>query len=68
MPGAAPEAVPEAALEGVPETPPADAPDGAGDDGLPGVPAFSGLFSLMTVGQAPFTRTNEYALIIRQRR
>jgi hypothetical protein len=37
-----------------------------GDDGLPGVPAFSGLFSLMTVRQAPSTRTNEYALIIRQ--
>jgi hypothetical protein len=36
-----------------------------GDDGLPGVPAFSGLFSLMTVRQAPSTRTNEYALIIR---
>jgi hypothetical protein len=36
-----------------------------GDDGLPGLPAFSGLFSLMTVRQAPSTRTNEYALIIR---
>jgi len=35
------------------------------DDGLPGWPAFSGLFSLMTVRQAPSTRTNEYALIIR---
>jgi hypothetical protein len=35
------------------------------DDGLPGWPAFSGLFSLITVRQAPFTRTNEYALIIR---
>ena len=52
---------PGAALEGTP----ALAPDGAGDDGLPGVPAFSGLFSLMTVRQAPSTRTNEYALIIR---
>ena len=48
------------------------APDGVegvgvaeGDDGLPGAPAFSGLFSLMTVRQAPSTRTNEYALIIR---
>ncbi|WOD20896.1 hypothetical protein RW095_23205 [Paraburkholderia kirstenboschensis] len=41
--------------------------DAAGGVGLPGWPAFSGLFSLMTVGQAPFTRTNEYALIIRQR-
>jgi hypothetical protein len=44
-------------------------PDGAGDGegsvGLPGLPAFSGLFSLMTVRQAPSTRTNEYALIIR---
>jgi hypothetical protein len=32
-------------------------PDGAGDGeggvGLPGLPAFSGLFSLMTVRQAP---------------
>ncbi|WP_246216135.1 hypothetical protein [Paraburkholderia agricolaris] len=36
-----------------------------GDDGLPGLPAFSGLFSLITVRQAPSTRTNEYALIIR---
>ena len=51
---------------------PGVAPDGVegvgvaeGDDGLPGVPAFSGLFSLMTVRQAPSTRTNEYALIIR---
>jgi hypothetical protein len=50
---------------------PGAAPDviGAGDaedgGGLPGVPAFSGLFSLMTVRQAPSTRTNEYALIIR---
>ncbi len=53
---------------------PGVAPDGVegvgvaeGDDGLPGSPAFSGLFSLMTVRQAPSTRTNEYALIIRQR-
>ena len=51
---------------------PGVAPDGVegvgaaeGDDGLPGSPAFSGLFSLMTVRQAPSTRTNEYALIIR---
>jgi hypothetical protein len=51
------------------------ASDGVGDadeageagDGVPVVPALSGLFSLMTVGRAPFTRTNEYALIIRQR-
>jgi hypothetical protein len=42
----------------------AGAPDG---DGVPGVPAFSGLFSLMTVGQAPSTRTNGYGLIIRYR-
>jgi hypothetical protein len=41
-------------------------PDDVIDDGLPGVPALSGLFSLMTVRQAPSTRTNEYALIIRQ--
>ena len=42
----------------------AGVPDG---DGVPGVPAFSGLFSLMTVGRAPSTRTNEYDLIIRYR-
>ena len=42
----------------------AGAPDG---DGVPGVPAFSGLFSLMTVGQAPSTRTDGYGLIIRYR-
>jgi len=34
----------------------AGVPDG---DGVPGVPAFSGLFSLMTVGRAPSTRTDE---------
>ena len=43
----------------------AGAGDAAGADGLPGVPAFSGLFSLMTVRPAPSTRTNEYAPIIR---
>jgi hypothetical protein len=44
-------------------------PDGTGDadddDGLPGVAALSGFISLMTVRQAPSTRTNEHALIIR---
>ena len=54
-PGAAPDVV-----EGVEDVGVAE-----GDDGLPGLPAFSGLFSLMTVRQAPSTRTNEYALIIR---
>ncbi len=43
----------------------ADWDGAAGAAGLPGWPAFSGLFSLMTVGLAPSTRTNEYALIIR---
>ncbi|MFM0072444.1 hypothetical protein PQQ86_14890 [Paraburkholderia sediminicola] len=54
-PGAAPDGVDEDEDAGVAE----------GDVGLPGLPAFSGLFSLMTVRQAPSTRTNEYALIIR---
>jgi len=39
--------------------------DADGDEGLPGVAALSGLFSLMTVRPAPSTRTIEYALIIR---
>jgi hypothetical protein len=50
---------------GAPEVAPAGTGDAEGEDGLPGVPALSGLFSLMTVSQAPSTRTNEYALIIR---
>lgn len=54
-PGVAPDGVDDVEGVGVAE----------GDDGLPGLPAFSGLFSLMTVRQAPSTRTNEYALIIR---
>jgi hypothetical protein len=60
VPGvAAPEVTPGVAPED------AVAGDAEGDDGLPGAPVFSGLFSLMTVRQAPSTRTNEYALIIR---
>jgi len=57
-PGVAPDDV--EGLKGV-----EDAGVAEGDDGLPGLPVFSGLFSLMTVRQAPSTRTNEYALIIR---